>query len=278
VDCLLLTDIQYLLLLGSRRRGVHSHLTILFSRQPPARMVLQEEDSSKRVPRQGISDSTWRVEDGVSAFSKDFLMDDTVSTVSNPKKQYLEQVKKLLPFILLAMIVVAGIYVIRPIQDKNRTSNLAKDTDVSSSIPPRNPEMATEGPTLIPFSPTDPSETFIPEDLTFVPGDLSVTEAGLLLSTGLRARVIGVTGQNIQYFDGTTSSRTFHGNPDFGATFPDTRPNNIGGWVYVSNSEMNITGQGGVGAITFDKDGNVIDYRMVLEGTTMNCGGGRTPW
>ena len=26
----------------------------------------------------------------------------------------------------------------------------------------------------------------------------------------------------------------------------------------------------------FDSDGNVIDYKMVLQGTTMNCGGGRT--
>ena len=28
----------------------------------------------------------------------------------------------------------------------------------------------------------------------------------------------------------------------------------------------------------FDKDGRVLDYRMVLNGTTSNCGGGRTPW
>jgi len=98
------------------------------------------------------------------------------------------------------------------------------------------------------------------------------------LSRGLRARIIATTGQRVTYHDGSQSARSFHGNPDFGATFVDTRGNNEGGWVYVSNSEMNTTGAGGVGAITFDKDGNVIDYRMVLEKTTMNCGGGRTPW
>ena len=114
--------------------------------------------------------------------------------------------------------------------------------------------------------------------VTYVPGDLSLSEVGLDLSRGLRARIIATTGQRVTYHDGTKSARSFHGNPDFGATFLDTRGNNEGGWVYVSNSEMNTTGAGGVGAITFDKDGNIIDYRMVLENTTMNCAGGRTPW
>jgi hypothetical protein len=103
-------------------------------------------------------------------------------------------------------------------------------------------------------------------------------EVGLLLSEGLRARVIASTGEPLEYHNGTTSKALFHGNPDHGATFPDERPHNIGGWVYTSNSEMPEKNQGGVGAITFDKDGNILDYRMVLENTTMNCGGGRTPW
>jgi hypothetical protein len=114
--------------------------------------------------------------------------------------------------------------------------------------------------------------------VTFVPGDLAVEEVGLSLSRGLRARIIATTGQPVKYHDGTTSTILFHGQPDFGATFVDTRSGNPGGWVYVSNSEINITGAGGVGSITFDKNGNIIDYRMVLEGSTHNCGGGRTPW
>jgi secreted PhoX family phosphatase len=71
----------------------------------------------------------------------------------------------------------------------------------------------------------------------------------------------------------------FHLLPDAGATYADERAGNEGGWIYVSNSEIwEKTQQGGVGAVTFDKNGNVIDYRMVLTKTTTNCGGGRTPW
>ena len=35
---------------------------------------------------------------------------------------------------------------------------------------------------------------------------------------------------------------------------------------------------GGVGRIKFDRYGKVTDYQRILSGTTMNCGGGRTPW
>ena len=33
-----------------------------------------------------------------------------------------------------------------------------------------------------------------------------------------------------------------------------------------------------MGALYFDKDGGIIDYKMLLRGTSMNCGGGRTFW
>lgn len=46
----------------------------------------------------------------------------------------------------------------------------------------------------------------------------------------------------------------------------------------MSNSEMKEKGEGGVGAITFNKHGEVVEYKMILTGTTMNCSGGRTPW
>ena len=117
----------------------------------------------------------------------------------------------------------------------------------------------------------------------------------LLLSEGLEARIIARTNQSVLYdvggdafggsiFDGdvfdikSSYPVKFHGRPDFGATFVDERKWNEGGWIYVSNSEMQQQGKGGVGAITFNKHGKVLNYKMVLENTTMNCGGGRTPW
>lgn len=43
----------------------------------------------------------------------------------------------------------------------------------------------------------------------------------------------------------------------------------------MSNSEVD---QGGVGAITFDTKGDIINYEMILRGTHRNCGGGKTYW
>ena len=47
-------------------------------------------------------------------------------------------------------------------------------------------------------------------------------------------------------------------------------------WIYASNSESRRNG--GVGAITFNSNGKVINYEMVLENTRRNCGGGKTYW
>ena len=122
----------------------------------------------------------------------------------------------------------------------------------------------------------------------FQPGKLTTMKSGLLLSEGLDARIIATATQAVPYDvielleDGVTfvdrSSEKFHQRPDGGATYWDTDPLNVGGWVYVSNSEMMEEGKGGVGRIKFDRNGNVLDYRMLLTGTTMNCNGGKTPW
>jgi hypothetical protein len=77
----------------------------------------------------------------------------------------------------------------------------------------------------------------------------------------------GTPGQSVagQYFWHTAS--------DGGAVFP--QPD--GGWVYASNCEG--TGPaGGVGALRFDKDGNVTAAYPILTGTNRNCAGGATPW
>lgn len=114
--------------------------------------------------------------------------------------------------------------------------------------------------------------------LSYIPGNLTRLQNNLLLSEGLEARVVAETGKRVEYADGSSSDIKFHILPDAGATFPDTRPWNDGGWIYVSNSEAKDETEGGVGAITFDKHGLVLNYQMVLENTYMNCGGGRTPW
>eukprot|EP00539_Tryblionella_compressa_P005345 CAMPEP_0178760534 /NCGR_PEP_ID=MMETSP0744-20121128/15540_1 /TAXON_ID=913974 /ORGANISM="Nitzschia punctata, Strain CCMP561" /LENGTH=459 /DNA_ID=CAMNT_0020415111 /DNA_START=32 /DNA_END=1411 /DNA_ORIENTATION=+ len=118
------------------------------------------------------------------------------------------------------------------------------------------------------------------------PGNLIHYKEGLLLSEGLDARVLARTNQTVLYDvspehgDATitkSSSIPFHQRPDAGATYWDDDVLNPGGWVYVSNSEVPF-GLGGVGRLKFDKDGHLIDYTMLLTETSMNCGGGRTPW
>ena len=65
----------------------------------------------------------------------------------------------------------------------------------------------------------------------------------------------------------------WHAAPDGGACF-DTEDK---GWIYVSNSEM-AERQGGVGAIRFNSDGEIIDAYSILSNTNRNCAGGKTPW
>jgi len=124
--------------------------------------------------------------------------------------------------------------------------------------------------------PLAPSLTVSDDPKAYQPGHLRTTKNGVLLSAGLDCRVVATKGEKVKQFDPNDkesllykSDIPFHKNPDFGATFPTAD----GGWVYVSNSEV-MRGDGGVGALTFDRDGNVVDYKMLLTGTSMNCGGG----
>lgn len=66
----------------------------------------------------------------------------------------------------------------------------------------------------------------------------------------------------------------WHPAPDGGAVFPA----GDGGWIYVSNSEIDTPGAGGVGALRFDADGRAVDAYAICRGTRNNCAGGPTPW
>jgi secreted PhoX family phosphatase len=100
-------------------------------------------------------------------------------------------------------------------------------------------------------------------------GPLGAPDAhGIRLPARFTARLIGMTGVTVP---GT--GYVWHGWPDGGATFPTED----GGWVYVSNSELDGT-RGGAGAVRFDRHGNVVDAYRILGGTRHNCAGGATPW
>ena len=109
---------------------------------------------------------------------------------------------------------------------------------------------------------------------------------GIQLPAGFSSRVVAVFNQPpVQ----SNPTYLWHSDPDGGATFATED----GGWIYVSNAEVRdatsfgatreqaeTLGQigGGVGALRFDADGNLIDAYSIQSGTTTNCSGGATPW
>ena len=94
-------------------------------------------------------------------------------------------------------------------------------------------------------------------------------ENGVRLPAGFTSRIVARSGQPAL----SGAEYTWHPAPDGGATFPV----DDGGWVYVSNSEMEGSA-GGVGALRFDVNGNLIDAYPLLQNTNRNCAGGPTPW
>ena len=98
---------------------------------------------------------------------------------------------------------------------------------------------------------------------------LKPDQNNLMLMKGFTSRVVATTGK--KPFIG--SKYRWHKSPDGGATFPTSD----GGWIYVSNSERGEN-TGGVGAIRFDSEANIIDSYQICKRTSSNCAGGLTPW
>ncbi len=86
---------------------------------------------------------------------------------------------------------------------------------------------------------------------------------------GFSVREVARTGKTVI----KSSEYQWHGAPDGGAVFAIED----GGWIYVSNAELG-KGRGGVGAIRFDRNADIIDSYSILSGTSVNCAGGPTPW
>jgi hypothetical protein len=151
----------------------------------------------------------------------------------------------------------------------------------------KNGSNARTSPTVSPTTVSPTTIDQISDPNAYVPGHLTQMKFGVRLSHGLDIKVIANSKRTVKYINGRSSDRLFHERPDFGATFtvPKTAAVNVGGWVYLSNSEMDkvtkngrVTSSGGVGRITFNPNGEVIRYDMILEKTDRNCGGGTTPW
>jgi hypothetical protein len=105
-------------------------------------------------------------------------------------------------------------------------------------------------------------------------GPLSDTpdENGLLLPAGFTSRIVAIGGDPV----GETGYN-WHPFPDGAATFDD----GAGGYYYVCNSEVfdfMAAASGGVSAIHFGPDGEILDAYRILEGSNSNCAGGPTPW
>lgn len=133
-------------------------------------------------------------------------------------------------------------------------------------------------PVLTPFPTSDP--TMVPSGYPtnspfklFNYGESLYTnqEIGIQISQGLNARVLARVNQRVRYADGGVSSLRFHEALDGAgvAPLPD------GGYVYVSNSE-NDNRRGGVFGLYFDENGEITEYKALLQGTTWNCGGKET--
>ncbi|TXI20444.1 MAG: DUF839 domain-containing protein [Nitrosomonas sp.] len=89
---------------------------------------------------------------------------------------------------------------------------------------------------------------------------------GVCLPVGFTSRIVARSGEKLFGY-------TWHAAPDGGAVFAASK----GGWIYVSNSELDDK-KGGVGVLRFNAQGDIVDAYSILSQTSRNCAGGHTPW
>lgn len=110
-----------------------------------------------------------------------------------------------------------------------------------------------------------------PPALRSLIGDIGPLEAanadGVRVPAGFTARVIARSRQVVPGTD-----LTWHAFPDGAGVFATED----GGWILVSNSEMPAAG--GVSALRFEASGALRSGYAILERTSINCSGGKTPW
>jgi len=104
-------------------------------------------------------------------------------------------------------------------------------------------------------------------------GELLPPDAnGLMLPAGFRSRIVARGDAEV-----AGTGHVWHRAADGGACFRSEGGGLAPGYVYVSNAEIS-NGAGGVGALRFDWNGDLVDAYAICSGTSRNCAGGATPW
>lgn len=126
-----------------------------------------------------------------------------------------------------------------------------------------------DSPAQDPVTPVAPKTSPFKNMSALRPADAN----GVMLPEGFTSRIVATSGMAP-----LPGKQPWHGAPDGGACYPAAD----GGWVYVSNAELALDAAGkplgGVGALRFDKNGQLINSYPILKGTGGNCAGGATPW